>query len=221
MKLFIRYSVFSLLIFISCTLFAQNLPDPSSADDQAKIETSERTLSNQFNELKEKSNTFQEYKVVKITSLNNLWKNVNDSLSLIRKKIMTAEREIAKQNAELKLLKDEVSKRDKDLAGGEYEKAHINVLGIDMLKENYIYLSWSIIGALILFLTIGYFRFKSSRILAYNKSKDYEAINNEMNDYKQKAREKELKMGRELQTERNKVEELNQKIISLKKQVHL
>jgi len=179
------------------------------------------SLTNQFNWLKDKSNTYEEYKVIKITSLNSFWKNINDSLYVVKSKYKNSLKEISKQDAELKNLKLEVEKRDKNLAGGEYDKAHITVLGIDFIKDNYVYLSWSIIGALILVILIGYYRYHSSQRIASNKTKDADSLNAELNDFKQKSREKELKMGRELQTERNKVEELNQKIVSLKKQVHL
>jgi peptidoglycan hydrolase CwlO-like protein len=216
MKRSILFFVCLSLIF---TTFAQTPNTPPPVATPAPSTSS--SLNNQFNYLKDKSNTYQEYKVIKITSLNQLWKNINDSLSVVKSRYKNSLEEIEKQNQELKALKVEIEKRDKNLASGEYDKAHINVLGVDMKKENYIYLSWSIIGALILVITIGYFRYNTSQRVASNKTKDYDALNAELNDFKQKSREKELKMGRELQTERNKVEELNQKIVSLKKQVHL
>ncbi|HYG40911.1 MAG TPA: hypothetical protein VD908_19940 [Cytophagales bacterium] len=208
MKSFKTYPVVILLIFVAFTSAGQSAQNSNS-------------LQNQFIELKEKSNTYQEYKVVKITSLNNFWKNVYDSLNVVRQKLGSFQKEIDRQNKELISLKQEIVKRDNSLASGEYEKAHITVLGIDMLKSTYIYISWSIIGVLVLLMTIAYLRYKKSNNIAYSKTKDYEALSHELNDFKQKAREKELKVGRELQTERNKVEELNQKIVSLKKQVHL
>jgi peptidoglycan hydrolase CwlO-like protein len=223
-KINMKRSILSLTTAI-CLVFSISAQTPSTQSKPevatpAQAPTS-NTLSNQFNYLKDKSNTYSEYKVIKITNLNQFWKNINDSLYVVKSKYKNSLKEIQKQNEEIKNFKQEVEKRDKSLASGEYEKAHINVLGIDFKKESYIYLSWSIIGGLILVILIGYFRYNSSQRIASNKTKDFDALNAELNDFKQKSREKELKMGRELQTERNKVEELNQKIVSLKKQVHL
>jgi peptidoglycan hydrolase CwlO-like protein len=219
-----KRSILSVAIAL-CLVFsisAQTPPKQVKPEETTPVQApSSNTLTNQFNYLKDKSNTYEEYKVIKITTLNQFWKNINDSLYVVKSKYKNSLKEIERQNSEIKNFKQEVDKRDKNLASGEYEKAHINVLGIDFKKESYIYLSWAIIGGLILVILIGYFRYNSSQRIASNKTKDFDALNSELNDFKQKSREKELKMGRELQTERNKVEELNQKIVSLKKQVHL
>jgi hypothetical protein len=224
-KMNMKHSMMAVAITF-CLAFSTLAQTPSSSQNKPETPTatpapSSNSLTNQFNYLKDRSNTYEEYKVIKITTLNQFWKNINDSLYVVKSKYKNSLKEISKLDQELKNLKLEVEKRDKNLASGEYDKAHITVLGIDFKKENYIYLSWAIIGALGLVILIGYFRYHSSQRIAYNKTKDVDSLNAELNDFKQKSREKELKMGRELQTERNKVEELNQKIVSLKKQVHL
>ncbi len=59
------------------------LPTESTSEDEVEI----KTLHSQFQILRDKSNTFQEYKVVKVTNLNNFWNNVKDSIDV--QKIIT------------------------------------------------------------------------------------------------------------------------------------
>lgn len=237
----IRLKLMMLLVCISVASFAQTqtkpetttqtIPDQKPAKTDVPVSSptpapsapsvSSRSLAGQFNEIKDKSNTYADYKVVKINALNAFWKNVSDSINAIRKEIPAALQKIESQKKELDILKKEVAVRDQGLRKGEYDKANLTVFGMDMPKENYVYLSWAVVGILVLALVIAFFKYNTSKRIATEKRREYDAISNELNDFKQKAREKELKIGRELQTERNKIEELNQKIASLKKQVHL
>lgn len=182
--------------------------------------TEENTLSQQFNSLKDKSNSYQEYKVIKLTSLNSFWSNVNDSLAAIQKEIIVANNNITSLQQNLDSLKNKLEAREAALEKSEYDIAHLRVLGMDVQKESYVSFTWGVFFVLLLLLAIAIAKYRSSNKVAVEKKSDYEALNNELNDCKQKAREKEIKLMRELQTERNHVEELNQKIVALRKQAH-
>jgi DNA repair exonuclease SbcCD ATPase subunit len=182
--------------------------------------TEENTLSQQFNSLKDRSNSYQEYKVIKLTSLNSFWNNVNDSLAAIQKEIIVANNNITSLQQNLDSLKNKLEAREAALEKSEYDIAHLSVLGMDVQKESYVSFTWGVFFVLLLLLAIAIAKYRSSNKVAVEKKSDYEALNNELNDCKQKAREKEIKLMRELQTERNHVEELNQKIVALRKQAH-
>lgn len=178
------------------------------------------TLSQQFNSLKDNSNSYQEYKVIKLTSLNTFWSNVNDSLAAIQKEIIVANNNITSLQQNLDSLKNKLEAREAALEKSEYDIAHLSVLGMDVQKESYVSFTWGVFFVLLLLLGIAIAKYRSSNKVAVEKKSDYEALNNELNDCKQKAREKEIKLMRDLQTERNHVEELNQKIVALRKQAH-
>lgn len=190
------------------------------AQDTSTAEVEDNSLTAQFNTLKEKSNTYQEYKVIRLVSLNSLWKNVEDSLAAIHKEILEANNEIAGQNQKLDSLKSKLEAREAALEKSEYDIAHLQVLGMDVEKGSYVSFSWGVFFVLLLILAIAIAKYKSSNKVAVEKKTEYEELSQELNDYKQKAREKEIKLMRELQTERNTIEELNQKIVTLRKQAH-
>lgn len=190
-----------------------------SAQDTAEA-VEDNSLTAQFNTLKAKSNSYQEYKVIKVVSLDNLWKNVEDSLAAIHKEILDANKAIAKQNQRLDSLNNKLAAREQALEKSEYDIAHLQVLGMDVKKDSYVSFTWGVFFVLLLILVIAFAKYKSSNKVAVEKKTDYEELSQELNDYKQKAREKEIKLMRELQTERNTIEELNQKIATLRKQAH-
>ncbi len=67
---------------------------------------------------------------------------------------------------------------------------------------------WSIIAVLAALAAIVIFRSGSARSEANYRTKLYNELEEEYKNYKAKANEKEKKLARELQTERNKVDEL-------------
>lgn len=180
----------------------------------------DNSLRAQFNELKTKSNSYQEYKVVRVVSLDNFWKNVEDTLAAVHKEILDANNAIAAQNKRLDSLNQTLEAREEALEQSEYDIAHLQVLGMDVQKDSYVSFTWGVFFVLLLILAIAFAKYKSSNKVAVEKKADYEELSQELNEYKQKAREKEIKLMRELQTERNTIEELNQKIATLRKQAH-
>lgn len=186
-------------------------------DDTPEVDNS---LKAQFNELKNRSNSYQEYKVVKVVSLDNFWKNVEDTLAAVHKEILDANNAIAAQNKRLDSLNQTLEAREEALEQSEYDIAHLQVLGMDVQKDSYVSFTWGVFFVLLLILAIAFAKYKSSNKVAIEKKADYEELSQELNEYKQKAREKEIKLMRELQTERNTIEELNQKIATLRKQAH-
>lgn len=175
-----------------------------------------KTLQHQFQFIKDKSNSYQEYKVVKITNLNNFWNNVKDSIAAQKAEYLAAQKEIESQKAALQKLQKEYNIKDDELQKGDYEKAHITFLGIDFLKENYIFINTGIIFFLILILAVLFFKYKGSERVAQIKKNEFESIDRELNNHKAKSREREIKIKRELQTEMNRVQELTQELSSLR-----
>jgi hypothetical protein len=229
MKLIKTFTLF-VTLFLHTVVFAQ-APKEAGASQKPSENTGANTLSQQFYALKKKSNSYQEYKVIKESSLNTLWKNVQDSLSVTKKELQTIQAKTNSQlqaiqakmdgqQAELSKLKQAVADRDQKLETIAYNTDRISVLGIAMLKENYIFLNMAIISALLLLLGGAIYKYRDSNKVAVAKVSEFESVKSELNGYKQRLRERETIMGRELQTERNKIEELNQMIASLKKKVH-
>lgn len=197
--------------------------------------TGTENLARQFNNLKANSNSYSEnnktYKVVNVASLDAFWKNVQETIAAREQKLkqaglqteqdlVQAKDSIAQQQEQLQALKQQYAAKEQEVQQNIHDVANLSVLGIDMEKQTYVILSFVVIITLLIVLAVIMLQYKSSKSVAVEKKKAFDDVNQEYDEYKKGAREKELKLKRELQTEMNRIEELNQQIASLKKQSH-
>lgn len=201
-----------------------------------KAASSKNSLSGQFNDLKEKANSYnengQQYKVVNVATLNKFYSSVNDSLQVIGKKLADARKgadkeliearaNVAAQEKQLKTLTEETARKEQEVQKSQHLINNISLLGIDMGKQFYVILNSVIIVGLLIVLAIIMMQYKSSKSTAVEKQKAFNDIDSEFNEYKKAARERELKLKREMQTEFNRAEELNQQLTALQKKQHV
>lgn len=228
-------SFLSLIILFSFTVGNAQVPNQSAATE-AKTDPKNNTLQQQYNSLKYRSSTHQEfnqdYKVVKLRSLDALWKNVEDTLKArqlkvkqarqgIEKELVQAKKSLQDQEAQLQTLKEENARKEQEVQKSAHNVANISFLGLDMNKSTFVILSWGIILILLVLLGVVFYLYKNSKYVTDEKIKAYTDIEQEFKNHKQTARDKELKIKRELQTEMNRVEDLKQEILALKKQAQL
>ena len=187
-----------------------------AAYSQEEIQESPQTLQEQFKNIMEESETFKEYKVIPISTLNNFLTTIGDTLQNKESAIAAAQQKILQQQNNITELKNEMTEGQALVEQAEYDREHITVLGIDFLKSTFILTCFLIIVALLALIAYGYGKYKYSTRLASDKSKSYDKLEQEYKDYQDKAREKQMKLKRELQTQVNKIEELKHKNISFK-----
>ncbi|RDV14963.1 hypothetical protein DXT99_11795 [Pontibacter diazotrophicus] len=193
-------------------------------------------LARQFNNLKANSNSYTEnnrtYKVVNVASLDSFWKSVQETIAAreqnlkqagvqTEQDLAQAKDSIAAQQEQLQALKQQYAAKEQEVQQNAHDVANLSVLGIDMEKQTYVILSFVVIITLLILLGIFLLQYKSSKNVAVEKRRAYDEVNQEYDEYKKGAREKELKLKRELQTEMNRIEDLNQQIAALKKQSHV
>lgn len=224
------------IFFLSCfiSLSAAQAQQAQKAVGQAQRPA--YTLQQQFNSLKARSSSYTEanrtYKVMRVDQLDRLWKNVGDSLrgregqirqagKATEQALVKARQDLKSQDQQIQALKNDNQQKQKALEQTSHDVASLSVFGLDMNKQVYVILSWIVILGLGILAGIFVFLYKKSKVVTDEKIHAYEDISQEYKEYKQNAREREIKIKRELQTEANKVEELNQQIIQLKKQVSL
>lgn len=170
------------------------------------------TLEYQFIQLKKKSNNYQQYKVVEKVKLDNYWFSVRDTLEETGAEISSLKQEVASLNKQVNSLQDDVTMKEESLADQAYQIENMSFLGMDMTKTGYKSLSWAIIIALIIVVIVLYMRFTSANKVTQSTRSDFSALTSEFEEHKQRTREKETKLKRELQTEINKVEDLKAKL---------
>ncbi|RIJ42317.1 hypothetical protein [Pontibacter oryzae] len=189
-------------------------------------------LEKQFENLKSNSNTWQGYKVVKITTLESFWKSVQETVATkdkklenfeaeADKKLQEARKDVAAQEQQLAGMKKDMELKEAEIQQSMHDITHISVLGIDVPKQLYVLLNSGIILALLVALGVMLVQHRSSKQLANEKRRASDEMELELNEYKKSARERELKIKRELQTELNRVEELKQQLTSARKQPQL
>lgn len=181
-----------------------------TAQAQLKADTSkiDPSLRGQYQLLLSKSKTLNGYKLVNPSRLSVFWQNVRDSLTTDRKQLVVTKKKIEDQGKEISELKKQISGTESSLANSNAKLNEISFLGIGFTKSNYNLIVWGLIIALAAALAIIILRSAKHIHEAKYRSTLYEEISQEYQNYKVKANDKEKKLARELQDERNKLDEL-------------
>ncbi|RXG15540.1 hypothetical protein DSM03_102229 [Leeuwenhoekiella aestuarii] len=195
---------FILLLFV---IAGANAQDDQNQTTEPKV----NTISQQFENLLENSNNYQDYKVVKQNSLLKLKSNAADSISGLKEQINTLQEQINSQQAKVSELNNSLEETENTLENTRAEKDSIFFLGIPMSKGGYMGMMWGIVAVLALALIFFIFRFKGSNAHTQEARKKLADVETEYEEYRKKALEKEQKMGRLLQDERNKAVKNNNK----------
>lgn len=140
--------------------------------------------------------------------VTSFYKNMRDTMNADRKKLQEAEAKLAAATKTTSDLQSNVSEKEKSLAQSNARVNAINLLGIYIDKSVYNLIMWGLVIALGLTAAIVIYRSGSFSREARYRIGLYNELEEEFKNYKAKANEKEKKLARELQTERNKVDEL-------------
>jgi len=189
-----KKTLFSIFIFLSFT------PQINAQD----FNSSETPILDGFTTLIEKSNDYQGYKVVDYNDLVTLKKNTIEFIAFLKNEITTQQNSIDQQKDEISELKAGLETTKQNLAAVTAEKDAITFLGIPFSKGSYMTLMWGIVAALIVALLFFIFRFNKGNIQTTEAKKNLLQTEKEFEAYRAKALEKEQRLGRLLQDERNR-----------------
>ncbi|WP_304068261.1 hypothetical protein [Pedobacter glucosidilyticus] len=172
----------------------------------SKAQTS---LNAQYENIVEKANNYQEYKVINQNQIKSLWKNTTDSLKSNQAKLDKAQSQINKQQLEINQLKKLLSEKNNHLSKALNAKDEILLLSfVPLSKAAYQTTMWGLIIFLLGLATFLILRTKNFRKEALYRIKLFNDLNDEFKNYKIKANDNEKKLARALQDERNKLDEL-------------
>lgn len=201
----------SLIYLLFVTLILLISPITTQAQD-AEGDAGPQTLKRQFQEMLDKSESYTEYKVIKRSLLSQYSKAVQDSLNVNRNEIRSLKSKVADQQSQISTLSIRIKELEEKLAKSEELRESLSFLGINLNKATYHIVVWLIIAGLVVFGGIAYTSFMRSNMITAKSKKEYSVLEVEYEEHKKKSHEKQIKMGRELQTERNRVEELKTKL---------
>lgn len=162
------------------------------------------TLDQQFDDVINKSNSYQEFKVVKKIKLNSLRKNVNDSIISFKKTITDAHILIEEQKKNINSLKTELANTQNDLAVSIEKEDGINFFGILTKKSTYNLMMWSLVGLILALLLFLFYKYKNSHAITKKANLKLKETEEEFENHKRKSLEREQQLRRKLQDEINK-----------------
>ncbi len=187
------------LFLLTIALFLTGLTGYSQTPDSA-----ESTIDGQFQELIENSNNFKGYKVVDTKELTALQNLTSRRISELKEEITTSKEAALEQQKQTKELQAELQNLQAQLEQVSAEKDALTFLGFPFSKDSYKAMMWGIVGVLVLALIFFIYRFKKSHVNTQEARKRLEETEKEFEAFRAKALEKEQRMGRQLQYERNK-----------------
>jgi tetrahydromethanopterin S-methyltransferase subunit G len=191
--------IFSFLVVFNIT--AQSSDDSTEQD---KLSLTEGTVDNQFEYVIQRSNNYQDYKVVKKVWLQQLKSHVMDSLNQVKSEVLKSAEVIARQNDELSNLKEDLNNTKLKLDNTIAEKDSMQLFGIQISKVGYSTIMWSVIGLLLLLLFLFIYKFNASNSITNTTKKKLIEVEEEFEEHRRVALEREQKVRRQLQDEINK-----------------
>ncbi|GAB2705256.1 hypothetical protein GCM10027037_33790 [Mucilaginibacter koreensis] len=136
------------------------------------------------------------------------YKNITDSLTNQKRKVKQLQASLNSQTKTVKDLQSDVSSKEESLNESNSKADAISLLGIKMSKSAYNTLMWGLVLVFGATAAVVIMQSGSNRREAKYRTKLYDDLDNEYKTYKVKANEKEKKLARDLQTARNKLEEI-------------
>lgn len=194
---------FNKLAFLLLFLLSISLSS-AQVQPEEKLSLNKGTIDNQFEYVITKSNRYQEYKVVKTTWLYALKAHTLDSLKAVKKQLADTKQVVDNQDKEIQVLKTNLSDTNSTLNQTNLEKDSMSLFGMLMSKTSYNILLWSIIGGLLAFLLFFIYKFKNSNAVTKQARLSLAETEEEFEEHRKRALEREQKVMRRLQDEINK-----------------
>lgn len=195
-----KKKILYMLLILTISLNAQN----NTNANNIKQSLDNGTIENQFDFLIKKSGRYQEFKVIKKTWIFKMKDNVLDSIKTFNTKISSQQKEIHKQLNTINELNTKVSEVTKKLENVNLEKNSMQLFGMNMDKPVYNSLLWSIIAGLVLVAGMFIFKYNNSNQITLNANQKLTDLEEEFNQHRASAIEREQKVRRQLQDELNK-----------------
>lgn len=137
-----------------------------------------------------------------------VWKSAMDTLAADKRQLKDAQSKLTLQRKTIDSLKTDDAGKDQTLNTSHARADEVNILGLSLSKTAYNLITWGLILLFGITAVSVIARSANYRHEAKEKAQLYQELEDEFKAYKTKANDKEKKLARELQTERNKVDEL-------------
>lgn len=200
------FRILFVVLFSFCigTLSAQE-----TSETQQELSLDKGSIDSQFEFIFKKSGNFKgtnggRYEAVRTLQLDKLRKNVNDTLNSIYKNVGQLQTTITGHESTISSLNKKLEETTNNLTGVTEEKDSMSFLGILVSKVTYNTILWSIIAGLLGLMLFFMYKFRRSNILTQEAKTSLSEVEEEYEDHRRRALEREQKISRQLQDEINK-----------------
>lgn len=190
------------LRFVTCLILLLSTTNLLLAQDQQQV----NSLTNHFNNILEKSETYENYKVIKTLALISFKSAMIDSLMSYQKEISSLEMNLTELRADFESLKKDFEDTQMQLIKSEEQNASMPFLWFTVNKSSYNVVLWSFIALLLFSIGILYSRIKHVCAVVKRVKSAYSKIMDEYRTQRHQSVEKQMKLKRELQTMQNRLE---------------
>ncbi len=198
---------FRILLLVLSAL-ALNLHFANAQVESQELSLDKGPITNQFEFIYKKSGNYRSegkrYEVVRILSLDKLRQNVLDTLKVYATKENELKTTISGHETTIASLNKKLEETTNNLAGVTEEKDSMSFLGMLVSKGTYNTILWTIITGLLGLLLFFIYKFRRSNILTQEAKTSLSEVEDEYEDHRRRALEREQKISRQLQDEINK-----------------
>lgn len=193
--------LFCLIILILPQLTFAQLAVKALEDD--KLELKDR-----YQVMKTNSQTYEDYKVIKEFILDGFWKIALDTINRKETQLAEVRQKVTDLQAELAASHQQLAQQKASVEGITFDSEHISVLGVHFGKGMFLLITLVVVAALVTIIVGVTARLKILQAAVKDKAQVADSLTHEFEEYKRKALERQTKLSRELQNERNKLVEL-------------
>lgn len=168
----------------------------------------DHSLNERYYLMKSNSQTYQDYKVIKELVLDGVWKIAQDTFKAQNVLLAQSHEKISQLEASLVTVEMTLKKERDASAEITHDSTHIALFGIDVKKGTFLTFLTFVFAGFVVAISFVAGKMRLMRTKMKEKIVIADIISHEYDEFKRRALEKQTKLSRELQNERNKLEEL-------------
>ena len=162
------------------------------------------TLEGVFQQLIDKSGAWQNYKMLDKGKLTSFQRSMADSINGVRSQLVAERQKVKENEATIKELNDKITEIQATLDQTKDQKDSVNFFGLLISKSLYNTIMWGIVLALASLLMLYIYKFSNGNVVTKKSINDLNELQEEYENYRKAAIEREQKVRRQLQDEINK-----------------
>ena len=162
------------------------------------------TLEGVFQQLIDRSGVWQNFKMLDRGKLAAFQRSMTDSINGVRSQLVAEKQKVKENEATIKDLNDKITEIQAALDQTKDQKDSVSFFGALVSKGLYNTIMWGIVLALASLLVLYIYKFSNGNVVTKKSINDLNELQEEYENYRKAAIEREQKVRRQLQDEINK-----------------